>query len=217
MNKKGRLLSGLAVIGLTLGGAYWWRVSDKNSTPESALTLYGNVDIREVRLAFNGSEHVVEMLVEEGDRVQPGQLLARLHTERLEATRDRVRAELVAAQAKAHAVQLTFKRLKAMEGRKMAAAEQTDEAEGNSRATAASVVAAEAALAESEQVLKDAELIAPVGGIVRERIHVPAARAGPEHAIPGMPVRQAASVPWTDGPGSPIATAMPRRPIERAA
>lgn len=170
MNKKGRLLGGLAVIGLVLGGVYWWQVSDKISAPESVLTLFGNVDIREAHLAFNGSEHVAEILVDEGDRVQPGQLLARLHTDRLEATRDRVRAELVAAQAKAHAAQLTYQRLKAMEGRKLAPAEQTDEAEGNSRATAASVVAAEAALAETEQVLKDAELIAPVGGVVRERI-----------------------------------------------
>lgn len=47
--------------------------------------LYGNVDIREVRLAFNGSEHVGEILVEESNRVQTGQLLARLHTERLQA------------------------------------------------------------------------------------------------------------------------------------
>jgi len=47
------------------------------------IRLYGNVDIREVRLAFNGSEHVEEMLVDEGDQVKPGQLLARLHADGL--------------------------------------------------------------------------------------------------------------------------------------
>jgi len=170
VNKKGRVLGVLTIIGLVFGAAYWWQISGKNAAAEAALTLYGNVDIREVRLAFNGSEHVSEILVDEGDRVQPGQLLARLHTVRLEATRDRVRAELVVAQAKAHAAQLAYQRIKSMEQRKLASAEQADEAEGNSRATAASVVAAEAALAETEQVLKDAEMFAPVGGIVRERI-----------------------------------------------
>ncbi len=35
-----------------------------NNDDEAELVLYGNVDVREVRLAFNGSEHVCEILVE---------------------------------------------------------------------------------------------------------------------------------------------------------
>jgi len=47
---------------------------------------------------FNGSEHISEILVQEGDRVTKGQLLARLHTELLEAQRDEVEATLLAQQ-----------------------------------------------------------------------------------------------------------------------
>ncbi|MDE2367257.1 MAG: HlyD family efflux transporter periplasmic adaptor subunit, partial [Betaproteobacteria bacterium] len=47
------------------------------------LVLYGNVDIRQVSLAFNGSERVAEMRVQEGDRVNAGQVLAKLDTRTL--------------------------------------------------------------------------------------------------------------------------------------
>ena len=36
------------------------------------LVLFGNVDIRQVSLAFNGSERVADMRVQEGDRVEAG-------------------------------------------------------------------------------------------------------------------------------------------------
>ncbi len=170
---KVRLLIGLLVVGIAAGAAYWWQLANKNNAQAAALVLYGNVDIREVRLAFNGSEHVSAILVEEGDRVQAGQLLARLHTDRLQATLDRARADVVAAQAEAHAAQLSYQRIKAMAARKLAPSEEADEAEGKSRAAAARVTAAEAALAEQQQALKDAELYAPVNGVIRERIVEP--------------------------------------------
>ena len=50
--------------------------------PTDQLTLYGNVDIRQVELAINGSERITRMLVQEGDRVTTGQLLASLAKER---------------------------------------------------------------------------------------------------------------------------------------
>ena len=48
------------------------------------LLLYGNVDLRQVQLAFNNSERIAAVLVQEGDRVRRGQVLARLDTSRLE-------------------------------------------------------------------------------------------------------------------------------------
>jgi HlyD family secretion protein len=46
--------------------------------------LYRNVDLRQVELAFNNSERIAAVLVQEGDRVQRGQVLARLDGSRLE-------------------------------------------------------------------------------------------------------------------------------------
>lgn len=47
------------------------------------VTVYGNVDQRQVALAFKDPERVAELLAEEGEIVQPGQLLARQDTRRL--------------------------------------------------------------------------------------------------------------------------------------
>src|SRR5208337_1539047 len=47
------------------------------------LIVHGNVDLREVDLPFNGTERIAEVLVQEGDRVHAGQVLARLDTRRL--------------------------------------------------------------------------------------------------------------------------------------
>jgi HlyD family secretion protein len=170
---KARLLIGLLVVGVVAGAIYWWQVVNKDTAQETALVLYGNVDIREVHLAFNGSEHVSEILVQEGDRVQAGTLLARLHTERLQAAWERARAEAVAAEAEAHAAQLSYERIKAMAARKLASKEEADEADAKYQAASAHVTAAEAVVAETGQALKDAQLYAPVNGIIRDRIVEP--------------------------------------------
>src|SRR5947207_4871704 len=60
----------------------WWLTHSHKTAQE--LTLYGNVDLRQVELAFNNSERIAEVLVQEGDRVRRGQVLARLDTRRLE-------------------------------------------------------------------------------------------------------------------------------------
>lgn len=170
---KARLLIGLLLVGVVAGAIYWWQVVNNDTAEETTLVLYGNVDIREVHLAFNGSEHVSEILVQEGDRVQAGQLLARLHTQRLQAAWERARADAVAAEAEAHAAQLSYERIKAMAARKLASKEEADEADAKYQAASAHVTAAEAVVAEAGQALKDAQLYAPANGIIRDRIVEP--------------------------------------------
>ena len=46
--------------------------------------LYGDVDLRQVDLAFNDSGRIASVDVQEGDRVKRGEILARLDTSRLE-------------------------------------------------------------------------------------------------------------------------------------
>lgn len=167
---KTRLLIGLLIAVAVAGVLIWWQVSSEESIQKTELVLYGNVDIREVRLAFNGSEHVREILVDEGDQVQAGQLVARLHTERLQAAVERAQADVGAAEAEAHVAQLSYQRIKALAARKLVSKEEADEAEGKSHAAVAHLKAANAALAVTRQALNDAELYAPSNGVIRERI-----------------------------------------------
>jgi len=73
------VLLGVGVV--AAGGLGWWLAH--RHAPRTAIVLYGNVDLREVDLAFNDSERIARVLVEEGDRVKRGQLLAQLDTRRL--------------------------------------------------------------------------------------------------------------------------------------
>ncbi len=60
-----------------------WVVLNRHPT-RTELTLYGNIDLREIDLPFNDSQRVAEVLVQEGDHVRRGQLLAQLDTSRIE-------------------------------------------------------------------------------------------------------------------------------------
>lgn len=88
------VVRGLVLLGLLAAGAaagwYWWIEGSKR--PLTTLVVYGNVDVRQVQLAINGTERIGKLLVEEGDRIDPGQLLATLELERFELEVSRARA-----------------------------------------------------------------------------------------------------------------------------
>ena len=172
----------MLVVLVVIAAVYWWPALQQKS-PDGSLVLYGNVDIREVRLAFNGNEHVAEILVHEGDRVSAGQFLASLHTDRLQAERQRVSAEVTATEAEAHSAQLSYQRIKRMAAQKLVSPDDTDVAEAKSRVAAANVEAAKAVLKEVDQELKDAKLYAPVSGIIRERIVEPGDFVTPQSPV----------------------------------
>jgi HlyD family secretion protein len=71
----------ILVIGAVAGLAWWLTQREKSARQ---IVVYGNVDLRQVQLSFNNSERIAAVLVQEGDRVRQGQLLAKLDTRRLE-------------------------------------------------------------------------------------------------------------------------------------
>ncbi len=78
-----RLVVAILILGAAAGGGYWWwRI--QTAPPPTELALHGNVDLRQVQLAFNNSERIAAVLVQEGDRLHQGELVARLDTSRLE-------------------------------------------------------------------------------------------------------------------------------------
>ncbi len=99
-NKKSVLL--ILIILLAIAGGYYYY---KNRPADTALKLYGNVDIRQVSLAFNASERIDKMNAEEGDRVKKGDVLATLNTQTLKLAIAQTKAQIAgqeAAVAKLH-------------------------------------------------------------------------------------------------------------------
>ncbi len=84
----------LLVAGLAAGGWYWRQ--SRESGDSSILVLHGNVDIRQVSLAFDGSGRIAELQVEEGDRVEAGQEIGRLDTRTLELHAQQAEAQVEA-------------------------------------------------------------------------------------------------------------------------
>jgi len=86
------------VVLIAAGAPGLWVFRWERSTPNE-LVLYGNVDIREVDLAFNESNRIVAMYVEEGEPVEAGQLLAELDASELEHTVREAEAKVAAQRA----------------------------------------------------------------------------------------------------------------------
>ncbi|NUF11188.1 HlyD family efflux transporter periplasmic adaptor subunit [Acinetobacter oleivorans] len=96
MNKK-LIAVVLVVIAVVIIGFWAWKYNNKNQK-DNILTLYGNVDIRQVSLAFEQSGRIEKLLVQEGDKIKAGQVLAALNTNALQIQAKQAQAQLKAQQ-----------------------------------------------------------------------------------------------------------------------
>lgn len=90
--KKKLVIAAALIVVLVVSGLLWWRSRDTGIA--SVLTLYGNVDIRQVSLAFDGSGRIAELHAEEGDKVKAGAVLAVLDTRTLALQAEQARQQI---------------------------------------------------------------------------------------------------------------------------
>lgn len=96
MDKKKLIAAAVVVAIVAVAGALWWQRQHK--APSDTLVLHGNVDIRQVSLAFDGNGRVAELRAQEGDRVKAGAVLAVLDTRTLALQADQAKAQADAQQ-----------------------------------------------------------------------------------------------------------------------
>ncbi|MXF45049.1 secretion protein HlyD [Raoultella sp. Lac2] len=77
------------------GGGWWWY----QSSQQRELTLYGNVDIRTVNLSFRVGGRLASLNVDEGDKIQSGQILGQLDRASYENALQQAQANVSTAQA----------------------------------------------------------------------------------------------------------------------
>lgn len=221
----------LLIIVIACAGFYYYRQSQSSSE----LKLYGNVDVRQVSLAFNSSERIDKMLVEEGAQVKKGQLLATLKTETLklniaqskaniarqEAAVERLHngsrpQEIEQAEAQQREASASFEnallykqRMDNLYSQSAISKQQLDDADAKYKAAKAALDNARAAynlseigprtedikeaeaqleglranLAQQEYNLAQAELKAPLDGVIRSRLLEPGDMASPQKAV----------------------------------
>ena len=80
MGSAGKIVLGVVVLAAVAGGWYWFK-TEKQHAAATTITLYGNVDIREVELGFRVVGRLTAALVDEGDVVTKGQRIAAIDPE----------------------------------------------------------------------------------------------------------------------------------------
>lgn len=104
---KIRLLILLLVAAAGAAGFFAWREQQESRNgSDGRLTVHGHVAIREVPLAFRVGGRIARILMEEGQSVEPGDLLARLDPEPIER-------QLIAARARLRGLEADLGRLRA--------------------------------------------------------------------------------------------------------
>jgi len=125
---------------------------------------------RQSALGFEAGGRVARVVVNVGDRVTEGQILASLDTRALEARYQAARAEAAAAQADAQLAQVTLERQRRLVEQGHASAQRLDETAANARAASARAAAAEANTEALGVQLELASLEAPFDGVITERL-----------------------------------------------
>ncbi|HUB12310.1 MAG TPA: HlyD family efflux transporter periplasmic adaptor subunit [Acetobacteraceae bacterium] len=164
----------LLIAAVVLAGGGWWLVQYLSATADPG-TLYGNVDIRQVDLAFEVPGKVVAMAKREGDRVRQGEIIAEIDTanyqhaadlaaarrdaakaqldELLAGTRpedvDQARANMAAARASLADARAGFLRQQDLAARNVSSQQQLDDARMAQDSAVAKLAQTQAALTEA--------------------------------------------------------------------
>jgi HlyD family secretion protein len=181
LSKRARIL--LAVLALlALGGSGFYLLRVRPQAVDK-LTLYGNVDIREVQLAFKSSGQIVTMHVQEGAAVKKGELLATLDDTRYADALAQAKATLAAAQVTCKNDEANYRRLAALVATSSASIKERDDAKAKFEAARATCEAADAAVALAQREFDDTRLYAPSDGTVENRILQPGDMASPSAPV----------------------------------
>lgn len=96
MKKRVRILIPILVIALAAGG---YSLYTKKQINPNQIKVSGNIETTTVGAGFKISGHVAQRMVDEGESVKKGQLIASLETADLELDVANAKAQLLAAQA----------------------------------------------------------------------------------------------------------------------
>jgi HlyD family secretion protein len=102
-----RVVLGVCMVVALVAAWQWWR-SRQPQLPAGIVSGNGRIEADEVDIATKYAGRVQEILVQEGDLVKAGQVLARMDTAELQAALEKAKAEVAKAEAEAHEAQATI-------------------------------------------------------------------------------------------------------------
>ena len=99
MDKRKYIIGGALAAILVIGGGSYTYYTEVYAPAHAPLTLSGNVDVRQVSVAFRASDRIDQIFVEEGDQVKAGQVLAKLDSRELELAISKLKSQIAAQEA----------------------------------------------------------------------------------------------------------------------
>ena len=199
--RRSRLFAGALLVLLAAAGGFGYWKSLHDRLPEGLGMGNGRLEATEVQIASKTPGRLAEVLVNEGDKVTQGQLLARLDTRTLEAQRNQAEAEVLRARENFAAAQANvqlrqselllagqeLKRFRELSQRGFASGQVIDQqqarydtstaaltaAKAQVSATNAAIGAAQAQVAQLTSEIDDSSLRAPLDGIIQLRLAEP--------------------------------------------
>ncbi len=181
MRKNNLLILLFLVVSLLLGYLgylIWYPKKDEN-----LIMLYGNVDVRQVDIAFRVSGQVSKLFFEEGDRVKEGSLMCTLAASPYDSQLEEAIAAAEATRVSlANAEILFLRRLELIEIGGVSQ-EDLDNARANRDELIANLIRAEAAVAVARDNLEYTKAYAPTEGIILTRIREPGTVVNPSNPV----------------------------------
>lgn len=171
MNKK--FLAIGAAICVVLAGCYYFLTQGK--VDKTKLTLYGNIEIRQVNLSFQVPGKIEKMLKEEGDNVKAGETIAVLDAKDYQANYNKAVAAVAQTRALQADAKLKFERNEALFEKKAVSQQTYDSAKYAYDQAVANHQSALAQEVYTKNQLVYTELVAPEEGIVTVRVAEPGA------------------------------------------
>lgn len=178
-----KVLVALLVIAIALniiGAVYYFK--SRNETKDE-LSLYGNVDVRQVDIGFRVAGQVTELMFEEGDHVAKGTLMTTLDKTPYDQQVRQAAANAEAVKVNLQNAEKLLKRRQELIGIGGVSQEDLDNAQTNRDQLIANFVQAEAALAVAIDNYNYTEAYAPTDGIILTRIREPGTVVDPADPV----------------------------------
>ena len=148
-----------------------------------AITVYGNVDVRQVDLGFRVFGRVIELRYEEGDWVKRGNLIALMEKKPYTDQVVEAKASIASIEASlANEERMLLRRSELIDS-KSVSQEDLETVDANYKVLQANLEQARAALAIAEKNLVDTEIFAPTEGTILTRVREPGSVVQPGEAV----------------------------------
>lgn len=162
--KKFLIIAVIAIIAAVTGYFIW-----QNSSKDTTITLYGNVDIRTVNSNFRVAGRLTELSKEEGDYVKIGDLLATIDDEPYQIGLQQAQAQVLQAQATYDYAERNFQRQSELMKTNAVSKDQLDNSKTARDQAQANLALALANVEQAKLNITDSQLYSPTEGTILTR------------------------------------------------